>query len=71
MSDQIPKRWLVYSYVMAEEILAMKAVSLIKMSKTIVTCVTNFIVPLAAFLAFSSGQILVTKGSSHVTDSPC
>ena len=43
----------------AEGILAGKAVSFIKMSKTIVPFVTNFIVPLVDVLELSSGEVLV------------
>lgn len=43
----------------AGESLAMKTVSFIELSKNVMARVTNFIVPLAAFLEFSSGEVLV------------
>lgn len=58
LSDQIPKRQLPRPCI-AEEILAVKAVNFINMSKNTVPCVTNFIVPLAAFLELFSGEVLV------------
>ena len=56
---QAPERLLPHPSVAAEGILAVKAVSFIKMSKNIVPFVTNFIVPLDDFLELSSGEVLV------------
>lgn len=78
LSDQLPERRLPRFPVAAEKILAVKALTFMKMSKNIVPCVTNFIVSLAASPELSSKEVMVIIlpmahdccGAALMTDGP-